>query len=78
MRLALYKTDTCPYCVRVFLAIRRLGVEVEYRDRGEHRWRDDLVARTGRTQVPCLLIDETPLFESADIIRFLEKLPKPS
>ena len=78
MKLALYKTDTCPYCVRVFAAIRRLGVDVEYRDRGDRKWHADLVARTGRTQVPCLLIDETPMFESADIIRFLEKLPKAS
>lgn len=76
MKLALYKTDTCPYCVRVVSAIRRLGVDVEYRDRDEPRWRADLVARTGRTQVPCLLIDETPMFESADIVRFLEGVAK--
>lgn len=72
MKLALYTSDACPYCLRVYAAIRRLGVEVEYRHRSEARWRDDLVARTGRAQVPCLLIDETPLFESSEIIRFLE------
>lgn len=74
VKLALYASDTCMYCHRVFAAMRRLGVEIEIRDRDEPQWRADLRARTGRTQVPCLLIDEVPMFESLDIIRKLEEL----
>ena len=36
-------------------------------------WRKDLKEKTGRTQVPCLFIDDVPMFESADIIAWLKK-----
>ena len=72
--LVLYKFDTCPYCRRVMRVIEALGVPVTYRDtRRERRWREDLLERTGRTQVPCLLIDGEPLFESADISAWLRE-----
>ena len=33
MKLELYKFDTCPYCVRVFDAIKRLGrTDIEMHD----------------------------------------------
>lgn len=71
--LALYKYDACPYCRRVLSAVQRLGLEVEMRDTmrsATHR--ADLRSTTGRTTVPCLFIDGTPLFESRDIIAWLE------
>ncbi|MFT6143750.1 MAG: glutaredoxin [Myxococcota bacterium] len=70
--LALYKFDSCPYCRRLFPTIDRLDVNVEYRDtRADANWRKDLMEKTGRTQVPCLMIDGKPLFESSDIAAFL-------
>ena len=70
--LLLYKYDSCPYCRRVFSVIDRLDVQVEYRDiLRQPEWRQDLMRRTGRTTVPMLLIDDQPLFESADIARWL-------
>lgn len=66
--LALYKYDACPFCRRVLGEIDRLGLEVELRDvllQPEHR--RALANATGRTTVPCLFIDDVPLFESADI-----------
>ncbi len=72
VHLALYKYDSCPYCRMVFRAIDGLDVNIEYRDtRASAQWRDDHRQRTGRTQVPCLLIDGEPLFESADIQQWL-------
>ncbi|MBW1881076.1 MAG: hypothetical protein JRJ84_22210 [Deltaproteobacteria bacterium] len=38
VELALYKFDSCPFCVRVHGAIDRLGVNIEYRDVRETRW----------------------------------------
>lgn len=71
--LVLYKYDTCPYCVRVMRAVDRLGLEVAYRDtRRDAGAREELFEKTGRTQVPCLFIDGEPLFESADIVAWLE------
>lgn len=72
--LVLYKFDSCPYCVRVMSSIERLGVDVEYRDtRADQAARAELLDKTGRAQVPCLFIDGEPLFESRDIITWLER-----
>jgi len=71
--LALYKFDSCPYCRRVLRVLEGLSVEVELRDTmrdAEHR--RGLLQQTGRTQVPCLIIDDYALFESEDISRWLE------
>ena len=74
--LILYKFDRCPYCVRVFKAIEQLDCtdKIEMRDtREEPKWKSDLLARTGRTQVPCLFVEGEPLFESLDIVAFLRQ-----
>ena len=70
--LILYKFDTCPYCVRVFRVLDKLGIQVAMKDtRNDPAARDGLRSTTGRTQVPCLFIDGTPFFESADIVDWL-------
>ena len=71
--LVLYKYDSCPYCQRVLRAIDKLGLEVEMRDTMmTPAAREELYQRTGRTQVPCLFIDGEALFESMDIVSWLE------
>lgn len=74
MKLELYKKDTCPYCRRVMSRIEQSGrTDVEYRDileSEENRRR--LVEVGGKQQVPCLFIDGDPLYESMDIINWLE------
>ncbi len=74
MKLELYKYDTCPYCRRVMSVIEELGADVEMHD--IHRNPQDLerlMAVGGKRQVPCLLIDGEPLYESADIISWLQQ-----
>jgi glutathione S-transferase len=70
--LLLYQFDSCPYCARVRREISRLGLDipVAHTDR-DPAARQQLVRMNGRTQVPCLVIDGTPLLESADIIDWL-------
>lgn len=74
MKLELYKKDTCPYCRRVMSYIEQSGrTDVEYKDiieSDENRQR--LVEVGGKQQVPCLFIDGDPLYESMDIINWLE------
>lgn len=71
--LVLYKFDACPYCMRVMRALAKLDLQVTMRDtRREPEARRELVEATGRTQVPCLFIDGEPLFESSDIMAWLE------
>ena len=70
--LVLFKFDTCPYCVRVFRAADSLGLEIPMRDtKRDPSAREALIGHTGRTQVPCLVIDGQPLLESADIVAWL-------
>ena len=72
--LILYGRSSCPYCVRVDRVIEEMGVEdkIIRRHTGYGtEWRADLRNRTGSTQVPCLFIDGTPMFESLDIIDWM-------
>ncbi len=72
--LELYKKDNCPYCQRVYEALARLDVRVRMRDiRREPGAVDELVRVGGKRQVPCLFVDGKPLYESADIVRFLDE-----
>ena len=70
--LVLYKFDACPYCVRVCRALDAIGLEIAMEDtRTDPEVRQRLYSITGRTQVPCLFVDDVPFFESADIIDWL-------
>jgi glutaredoxin len=77
--LSLYQFPSCPYCLRVRRAIRRLHLNIELRNASNNPdWRHELVTRGGKLQVPCLRIEHSPekvewLYESADIIRYLKR-----
>lgn len=76
MKLELFKFDTCPYCMRVMRAIKD-RTDIAYCDihqSEEHRQR--LIRVGGKELVPCLFIDGEPLYESADIIAWLEAHPQ--
>ena len=72
--LELLNFDTCPYCRRVRDHMDRLGVKgVRLRDiHTEAGAANELVARGGKLQVPALFIDGVPLYESAEIIDWLD------
>lgn len=71
--LTLYYFPTCPFCVLVLDALDRLGLEIPMRDiNAEAGARDDLIKLGGKSQVPCLIIDGKPMYESGDIVRWLE------
>jgi glutaredoxin len=73
--LELFKFDSCPFCIRVLLKLKGLknGKEVRLRDTmKEPGAEEELVKRGGDDQVPCLFIDGQPMYESADIIAWLD------
>ena len=71
--LMLYYFPSCPYCRLVLDCLGRLDLEIPMRDiRSEAGARDDLLEIGGKGQVPCLVIDGKPLYESGDIVRWLE------
>ncbi|MGN0035227.1 MAG: glutaredoxin family protein [Coriobacteriales bacterium] len=77
--LVLYKADWCPYCRRVLRFIdtswkhdaSRIAVRDIDSDPGA---REQLARVGGREQVPCLFVDGEPLYESNDIIAYLDTL----
>ena len=72
--LMLYYFPLCPYCHLVLDCLERLGLEIPMRDiQSEPGARDDLLEIGGKGQVPCLVIDGKPLYESGDIVRWLEE-----
>lgn len=70
--LVLFKYNSCPACRRTMRAAEQLGLDLEMRDTQKDRSAAlEHQEKTGRSTVPCLYIDGTPLFESADIIAWL-------
>ncbi len=72
--LILYYKPTCPYCRKVMAYMQDQDIEMEMRNTAVPGVVDDLVALTGKTQVPCLLINGEPMLESDDIIAYLHGL----
>lgn len=76
--LALYQTQSCPFCVKVRHEIDRLGLPIELRDVGRNPdYRKELIEGGGRGMVPCLQISEDGqikwMYESEDINRYLRR-----
>jgi glutathione S-transferase len=72
LELLLYAKAYCPYCRRVLRRARELGLELDQRDTTLRENRERLIEVGGKRQVPCLLVNGEPMYESADIIQFLE------
>lgn len=72
MGLVLYHYVHCPYCIRVRLSLGFLGLNYESRvlDYADRTTPEKL---TGKKMLPILTVDGTPMNESLDIIRDLDK-----
>ena len=77
MTLELFKFETCPFCRKVMSYIEESGrTDVVYYDANTDEAAAERLMRIGgKYQVPCLFIDGEPLYESADIIKWLEEHP---
>lgn len=78
MVLELFKKDTCPYCRRVMDYIAKAGrTDILYLDILKSPGAAErLLTVGGIMQVPCLFIDGSPMYESLDIIKWLEEHPE--
>lgn len=71
--LVLYYRPTCPFCIRVTDFMRSRGIEIPLRNISiDSEAARTLVSVGGKQQVPCLFIDGKPLYESSDIIAWLD------
>ena len=78
MKLSLYYSPWCPFCIRVLNDLKKMTVDVDLRDTINREHITALSKGGGKTQVPCLLIDKSGqekwLYESDDIVQFLKTL----
>ncbi len=76
--LVLYHYQACPFCVKTRRQIKRLNLPIELRDAKRNpQWKQELIEKGGKEQVPCLRIrnadsSEQWLYESSDINAWLE------
>ena len=71
-KLELYYFPQCPFCAHVLHEIRNLEINVTLKDTRENpAYREELITLTGKTQVPCLVVDSKPMFESMEIVAYL-------
>jgi glutaredoxin len=76
LNLQLFHKWQCPYSARVrnFIDEHRLGDEIEYVEIHEVEGAGDKLAQmTGKSQVPCLVIDGKPILESSEIVQWLQQ-----
>lgn len=76
MTLELYYYDQCPFCQKVLRKIKELSLEDKITFKNTLQTPENQeyhLKTTGRTTVPCLYVDGSPLFESSDICIWLEK-----
>lgn len=72
--LELYVMTGCPYCIKVKNFLASNGISIPQRNITTDRTAEQhLIAVGGKRQVPCLFIDGKPLYESGDIITWIQK-----
>lgn len=72
MDAKLYYKPSCPYCQKVLFYMEENEMELELVDISQDtKLREELIDIGGKGQVPCLVIDDDPLYESDDIIKWL-------
>lgn len=75
-KYALYYSKYCYFCQKVLMKLRgREDLDIELRSTSDRQHSADLVTGGGKTQVPCLRIDDGSdnvqwLYESDDIIAY--------
>lgn len=71
--LELYIMPGCPYCHKVLAFMERHDITLPLHDITANPDDRATLARVGgKVQVPCLFVDGAPLYESDDIITYLE------
>ena len=79
-KLKLYQFHSCPFCVKVRRAMKRLSLNIETRDaKNNPKYRAELESEGGKIKVPCLRIKNDDgsyqwMYESSDINNYLNNL----
>lgn len=72
--LILFYKPSCPYCKKVLATINTAAKGIQLKNiQSDQRAIQDLIRIGGKRQIPCLLIDGKPLYESQAIIEWLSQ-----
>ncbi len=73
MTLILYYKPTCPYSQKVLNFLKTRDISITLKDISQDSsLKEELIKIGGKGQVPCLIHDGKPLYESDAIIKWLE------
>lgn len=71
---SLYEFAACPFCIKVKRVMRKLNLPIELRDaKNDPTIKAELLEQGKSPKVPCLRIGDTWMYESNDIIKYLEE-----
>ncbi len=71
---SLYQFSSCPFCIKVRRVMRKLNLPIELRNANtDESLKAELLAKGGSPKVPCLRIGDEWMYESNDIIKYLEE-----
>lgn len=71
--LTLYHKSTCPFCIKVLHYMDKNDIMMPMKNVSDIDNYKELLKIGGKAQVPCLVIDGKALYESDDIIQWLER-----
>lgn len=72
--LVLFYKPSCPYCKKVLTAINTADKGIQLKNiQSDKQATHELLRIGGKRQVPCLIIDGKPLYESQAIIEWLSQ-----
>ena len=69
--LSLYYLPSCPYCHKVLRFMDTNGIVIDTKSTTEPTNKAHLLEVGKKNQVPCLMVNGKPLYESDDIIAYL-------
>ena len=69
----LYYKKSCPFCQKVLRFMEANHLMMDTRETTQPGNQNDLVRIGGKKQVPCLVINGKPLYESDDIVAYLRE-----
>ena len=71
---SLYQFNACPFCIKVRRVMRKLNLPIELKNANtDENIKEELLAGGGSPKVPCLRIGDKWMYESSDIVKFLEE-----
>lgn len=75
MKLELYVLPGCPFCKKVerYIEKHNLTDKVELKSVSDDANKKRVIEEGGQEQYPCLFIDDKPMYESGDIVRYFKE-----